>query len=130
MAMVRRLMVALGECNFYGALGVLRVAVRDADELKVGGQVGVLWVHTLLAPHTRTRTRTQPHNPLHPQAGMDDLMQALAGGVQQIASAVAPGHSSVENAMREFQRWVGGWGWHADDTRAPTPPLPHTLHAG
>ena len=35
MAMVRRLMVALGECNFFGALGVLRIAAQEADELKV-----------------------------------------------------------------------------------------------
>jgi hypothetical protein len=31
----KKLMIALAECNFYGAIGVVRKAIRDADELEI-----------------------------------------------------------------------------------------------
>lgn len=64
----KKLMVSLAECNFYGAIGIVRKALQSADDLGAGGARCMPWTAgagllclQLALPLERRRLANQSH---------------------------------------------------------------------
>lgn len=101
-------MVALAEANFYGAVGVVRKALQDADE------PGERWCTSPRATPRCGIDRPLPgaHGPWpagcasFAELPVSELENAWLSGVKQMGMALPPEHPMFRVAQRELGRWV------------------------
>ena len=130
------LQVSLAECNFYGALNVVRKALQNGDggcrtgchlaagsvpfALPFQSSMSTLILHASCPAFHGMHLAVGPHLPFLPiyflcsafspelELPMDDLENAWLAATKQMAMALPPDHVMFEIALRELGRWAVG----------------------